>query len=183
MQLKVTSVTKILLTDLDERLDPISIVLEDIEPRKGKIIIECFGESWSSYWGGMGDRTISEFVRSCDNEYLIDKLAPHLNSVVGDFDNLESWFKSNVIKLRREGDLDKGDASELWGDISLWCVNDEPFLHSEKGSLIAYKIFGDRWWELLPEKANHKYVYLDKIVTTVKQGLEEYASLNHGHFS
>ena len=42
-------------------LDPIRVTMEDIEPRKGRINIECYGKAWASYWGGMGDRTIAEF--------------------------------------------------------------------------------------------------------------------------
>lgn len=44
-----------------QNLDSIRVTLEDIEPRKGRINIECYGKAWASYWGGMGDRTIAEF--------------------------------------------------------------------------------------------------------------------------
>ncbi len=52
MKIETSTVTKLTITEV-ARLDPITVILEDIEPRKGKIIIECYGKSWSSYWGGL----------------------------------------------------------------------------------------------------------------------------------
>ncbi|MCK5607797.1 hypothetical protein KAR91_38295 [Candidatus Pacearchaeota archaeon] len=81
-----------------ERLDPITVILEDLEPGKGKIIIECYGESWSSYWGGMGDRTISEFFCSCDNDYLAKNLDSGIPQTV---DDEEKWDDEFDISLKQ----------------------------------------------------------------------------------
>ena len=43
MKINITTVTKIHLTDLD-RLDPVGVILEDLEPRKGKLTIDCYGK-------------------------------------------------------------------------------------------------------------------------------------------
>ena len=48
MKLETSTVTKLQLTELNN-LDPISVILENYEPGKGKIIIECCGKSWSSF--------------------------------------------------------------------------------------------------------------------------------------
>lgn len=64
------------ITDIEsERLDPITVVLEDVGPRRGRLTITCFNGSWCAFWGGMGDRPVREFVRKCDVEYLVGCLA------------------------------------------------------------------------------------------------------------
>lgn len=69
MKVQASNVQKMLITEVPG-LDPVTVILEDIEPRKGKIIIECYSKSWSAYWGGMGDRNIAEFFCSCNDHYL-----------------------------------------------------------------------------------------------------------------
>lgn len=57
-------------------LDPITIYLEDVAPRQGKLVIECYGECWTAYWSGMGDHTLLQFLFSCDSHYVNNKIAP-----------------------------------------------------------------------------------------------------------
>lgn len=57
------------------RLDPITVVLNDVGPGAGMLIIECYGVAWSAYWGGMGDSKIDEFLRSCNPGYIVGKMA------------------------------------------------------------------------------------------------------------
>lgn len=66
MKLELSTVRKIKLTDIDS-LDDISIFLEDFSLGAGQITIYCWGKAWTSFWGGMGDMTISDFFCSCDN--------------------------------------------------------------------------------------------------------------------
>lgn len=58
------------------KLDTITVVLQDVAPHHGRLIIECWGSSWTAYWGGMGDRTLAEFVTSCGADYIFGKLLP-----------------------------------------------------------------------------------------------------------
>lgn len=58
------------------KLDPITVVLQDVEKGHGRLIIECWGSSWAAYWGGMGERTLAEFVMSCGPDYIFTKLLP-----------------------------------------------------------------------------------------------------------
>lgn len=55
-------------------LDPITVVFRDEGPSRGGILVECYGKAWAAFWGGMGDKTVREFVASCDAEYLATKL-------------------------------------------------------------------------------------------------------------
>lgn len=52
------------------RLDPITVFIQNIEPGRGKITVEVFGQSWSTYFGNMGGKTIEQFVRGVDPDYL-----------------------------------------------------------------------------------------------------------------
>lgn len=55
-------------------LDPITVVYRDESPGRGGIIVECYGKAWAAFWGGMGAKTVREFVASCDPDYLATKL-------------------------------------------------------------------------------------------------------------
>lgn len=58
-------------------LDPIRIILYDYGNARGKmIVVECFGDAYSYYWGNMGKETVREFVTTCGEDYLVDKLMP-----------------------------------------------------------------------------------------------------------
>jgi hypothetical protein len=61
------------------RLDPVLVLLQDLEPGKGRITIECYGEAWSTYFSAMGDKTrIREFLRGVHVDYLANRMrAPH----------------------------------------------------------------------------------------------------------
>ncbi|MDD5391165.1 MAG: hypothetical protein PHD37_17650 [Gallionellaceae bacterium] len=56
------------------KLDPITVVLQDIAPKQGRMIIECYGCAWSAYWGGMGNTNIREFILACNAEYIAGKM-------------------------------------------------------------------------------------------------------------
>jgi len=57
-------------------LDAITVFFQDIEPGKGRIVVECFGEAWSAYFNAMGaENTIREFVMGAGGDYLTNKLS------------------------------------------------------------------------------------------------------------
>ena len=55
------------------RLDPVTVIIKD-DISKGKVIIECFGESWSTYFGSIGDRKLNDFISGLDSCYLSNRL-------------------------------------------------------------------------------------------------------------
>ena len=171
MNIETSKATKIILSDLrGYKLDPVTIFLEDLEPRKGKITIECYGESWSSYWGGMGDRTIAEFFVSCDDHYLAKNLSD-IRSNVPDCEALDSWLKNTIIKSRRENDIEPDKARELWDDVELFCSNDKDWLHGLENQRLCSEIIGDNWWYSLPTKLNPEYEYLTRVINAVRDAL------------
>lgn len=173
MKITEPKVRKIKIEDILEshKLDPISVYLEDFEPRKGQIIIKCYDEVWSSFWGGMGSCTISEFFCSCDNGYLSGNLAPGLNSNIVDEDNLLKWVKSKIIERRRSGEIEAEEAKEIWYELEF---TDEIKQWIESGCENSIKIIGPEWWNLdLPQAVNPKYEYLCRIIDTVKEVLKQ----------
>ena len=165
MKTVLSTVKKLLITDV-AGLDPITVFLEDFEPRKGKITIECYGKSCSAYWGGMGGRTIAEFFASCDNDYLAGNLSPSLRSTVTDNEGLPDHARKHICKIRRTDDIHAGDARDLYDDADR--LSDGPNGHES----FMFDVFGDDWHFDLPEKPNHKYKYLCKIIDAVRDGIK-----------
>lgn len=147
MKVETSQIKKLKITGI-ERLDPVSVIFEDFGPGQGKIIIECYGKAWSAYWGGMGDRTISEFFCSCDDGYLSNNLS-NINSSVYDEDKIREDAKQKGI--------------ECWCDDP-W--NDHEFMTAMYGSEMH------DWSYQLPTKTNPDYEYLCRIIHAVQDGIK-----------
>ena len=165
MKIEETKVRKLHVTDIYEShgLDPIHIYLEDYEPRKGKITISCYDKTWHSYWGGMGDRTISQFFLSCDNHYIAKNLSS-INSSINDYEKLSEKIKE---AYGDEIDFDVEDElRELEGD-----QNDGENWVRNNGKIME-EVFGYDWYYDIPTTINPKYKYLCRIIDLVKEVLE-----------
>ncbi len=177
MKITESKIRKIMIEDIlnSHRLDPVSVYLEDFEPRKGKITISCFGVSWTAGWSGMGDRTISQFFCSCDNGYLIENLAGNMNPGVIDEEKSINVLKNRVIECRRGccengNTFDSLEAREAWEEVS---EIEHPKDWIQSNSDLAHKLIGDEWWHFdFPEQPNPDYVYLSRIIDTVKEALK-----------
>lgn len=165
MKIETTNVIKVLISELTN-LDPITVILEDFGPGQGKIIIECWGQSWSSYWGSMGDRTIAQFFISCSEDYIIGKLSPLLRDSVVDTDALPEFVRKEISRGRKLMLYTEEEARELWDKAEY--ISDPV----ESRDLLC-QVLGDEWWRHdLPEKPNHEYVYLCRIIEAVKTALK-----------
>ena len=163
MNIEHSNVKKIKISDV-YGLDPISVYLEDFEPRKGKITISCWDKSWHSYWGAMGDRTIAEFFLSCDNGYLAKNLSS-ISSSVNDYDALAKKILDHYGE-----DIDyfvREEINSMSDDVD-W----DAWLRGE-GHEIMTDVFGEEWWYDIPTMTNPKYKYLCRIIDTVKDALRE----------
>ena len=174
MQVSVTHTTKIVLTEL-EKLDPVTIYLDNPAPSRGKITIECFGKSWSSFWPAMGGRRVEEFFVSCNDDYLAGNLSSCRSHIpVTDMEELGEFLRGRIVEQRRAGELDKDDARKYWDEAdsitltSDYCSNND----------LMYDVLGDDWWLSLPEKENPDYNYLVLVIQTVREGLREYIKGN-----
>lgn len=163
LTITATAITKYVITG-GERLDPITVILEDLGPGQGRIIIECYGKTWSAYWGAMA-RPIAAFILQADNGYLVGKLAPGLDSTIpDDGDALTIKAKGEIIRRRRLGDLTSDTARDLFDRCDTLTTTDSDSM---------YAIFGDDWWNDLPTMPNPAYDYIDRIVTAVRDGLRQ----------
>lgn len=157
-----------------ERLDPVRVMIENIEPGKGLLTITCFGRSWNGAWGSMGGGTVQEFVKWVSNDYLIGCLAPRLESTVDDDNEANLIFvKLQIIKLRREREIERCEAREMWteaDDAENVKANCCDFLVGDK----LLNLFGDdSWYAGWPTVPNHEYQYLERILEAVRAGLNE----------
>lgn len=55
-------------------LDPVTVVFRDEGPSRGGMVVECYGKAWAAFWGGMGSKTVREFVAECGPDYVANKL-------------------------------------------------------------------------------------------------------------
>jgi hypothetical protein len=166
MKVEKSCVTKLMIAGVPS-LDPITVYAEDIAPRQGKIIIECYGQSWSAYWGGMGDGTIAEFFCSVSQDYIANCMSRSIDSSVFDPDAVKDHAKREIIKQRRARHLSADDAREEYDEIEDSIIDDDPWRSCD----LMQKIYGDEWWYRLPSKPNPDYVYLSRIIKAVQEAL------------
>lgn len=183
MNIEKSTVTKLLITGAPA-LDPITVFLEDIEPRRGKIIIECYGKSWSSYWGGMGSNTIAQFFCSMDEHYLAKNLSD-IHADIVDGDSIKDGAFRQIIALRKgrmvrsrlsvdgyvrigRNDITAEEARELWEEVEDASFGSDGWSDPS----LMQKVFGDEWWYQLPTKPNADYQYLCRIIKAVQQALQ-----------
>lgn len=158
-----------------ERLDPVRVMIENYEPGRGRITITCYGKAWTAAWFAMGENsTVQEFFQRVNNEYLIRNLVPGLRPFVDDDNDANVIFvKSEIIKLRRDQEIDAEKAREMWDeaenadDVKACCC--EYGIGNELLSLFG----DDPWYAGWPSVPNHKYQYLNRIIDAVRAGLSQ----------
>lgn len=59
------------ITNPAPNLDPIDVIFLDHSPGRGRIIVRVYSQSWTAWWGAMGEHhTVRTFFMSCDCHYL-----------------------------------------------------------------------------------------------------------------
>jgi len=201
MNIERTQVTKLVITGA-EALDPITVILEDLgsrthkregEPdhisRQGKVIIECYGESWSGYWGGMGNRTVAQFITDESVEYVVGCLARGsvIDRQVFCGQTLEDAVRRIIVACRRGRESwryecghidDKDEARRLYDEAENLRHFDtaEGLMHSRDASDLLTVLFGDEWHYAVSDHAfvtHPKRLYLARIVKAVQDGLSQ----------
>jgi hypothetical protein len=54
-------------------LDPVTVIYRD-DKGAGMVFVECYGETWSTYFGSIGPRSLVNFVASVHPDYLANRL-------------------------------------------------------------------------------------------------------------
>lgn len=169
MNIERKKVETLRITDI-EGLDPVTVMLENFEPGKGKITIECYGESWSTYWGSMGCDTVEAFFCSCDEHYIAKNLSS-IDSDVIDVEATINQLKKIVIEQRKTGLIEKREARKQIIEIE---EIENPHDWIRWGGDSVNELLGCEPWHFdFPTKPNHHYEYLCRIINTVKRALRE----------
>jgi hypothetical protein len=165
-KLTCSTVTKLLLSEL-KNLDPITVIIENMGEGRGRIIIECYGNVWSSFWPAMSG-TIEEFFIYCNDSYLVNCLSNGLSPTMEDEDATEEKIRRAVCKARHARLISHDDAIVIWEHSTMADLRDSLYM-------FAPALFGCDWYDVpVPQKANYHYVYLCRIINAVKEGLKEY---------
>ncbi len=171
MNITTSMVKKLKITGL-ENLDPITVIAENFGPGSGKIIIECFGESWSHYWSHMGEQyTLETFFCKASDDYIAGKLCSGRTDEP-DWDGMPERIRKEVIKMRREGELEKHQAREFFNDAS--SIDHELSVHFNSDLMSV--VFGDDWMCCIPDKPTREYRYVTKIIPVVKEAFLKVAA-------
>jgi len=196
LQVERSTVTKLVITGA-ARLDAITVFLEDFGRRdcpiesdqnyqtaQGKITINCWDKSWNAYWGGMGPRTVAEFVAKCDWPYVLNCLDRGISSTRFSGAALHAFAKKCIVQRRRQqtgrhdwelGELSKSEARELWQDIEALTSVESPNECWHHSKLLT-ELFGDEWHYPVDDKAieeNHEFTYLRRVVEAVQDALRQ----------
>lgn len=166
MKIESKLVTQLTITDV-KNLDPIRVFMEDLGPNQGRLIIECYGKSWSTYWGSMGG-TLAEFIRDVNVGYIVGKIS-NIESEIFNPDGIKEHVKKEILSDRRNWNIGPETARELWDAIDLEYVYES--LEANVG--LMSKVFGEEWFHCVPMKPNPDYIYLERIVTAVKEAVEK----------
>jgi hypothetical protein len=170
MKIETSIVEKMTIRDCPDRLDTINVYFEDFGPGQGKVNIDVYGDAWSYYWCAMGkDYTVKRFFLKASLSYIISKLSTGISSDITDesADALDKGIRSEILKLRFQKELTEEEARDLWDRC--WSIDDGALRNEE----LLQDVFGDEWYYCLPTKENPKYLYLEKIVKTIKKALKE----------
>jgi len=173
MNIEKSTINKLRITDV-ERIDLLNVLYEDIEPGKGRVIIECYGKSWTSYWSAIGkNRKITQFFIDCNNEYLFDRFAARSDRLVEDIDAIIIKAKKHIIQLRKDASITEFNARELWEKA----LNIESV---EQDYSVLNEIFeeDEDWNHDIPYKDSSDYVYLCKIFNVVREAFQKIINSN-----
>lgn len=157
-----------------ERLDPIRVMIENYEHGKGRITITCYGKAWTAAWFAMGGDDVQTFIKRVSNDYLIDNFDPQLLSTVDDDNDANLLFvKSEIIKLRREREIDAVLAREMWYEAENADDVKESCCCFGVGNKLLNLFGDDPWYANWPTAPNPKYQYLERVLNAVRDGLKQ----------
>lgn len=121
MKIEESLIKQIKVSDI-ERLDPITIIVEDITYGKANVTIKCYDKSWTSYWGAMGG-SVKDFFSRVNVGYLVNCFDRGIRSETDEKDvhemtkTFHKKMRELILEKRRDECISKGVARELWDEI------------------------------------------------------------------
>jgi hypothetical protein len=170
MKVEISQVTKLLIRDV-KNIDVIAVYLEDFLPGVGKATITCANDSWSYGWSAMGTTNdIRKFLIQCDTPYLAQKFGPNVPRTETDHGNVVKAARTQILETRKSDGVSKETARKMYDEAEdLFDIEPSSSEYADQ----MYEIYGDEWWHCLPTVPHYQYVYLCKIIDTVKEALKE----------
>ncbi|EIM1710235.1 hypothetical protein JFQ88_004132 [Aeromonas dhakensis] len=174
MKIVTSTIQKVWIPESDD-LDPITVYLENYEPGRGKITIECWGKAWSAAWPAMSKRSIEQFFIDTGVPYLVGCLAPGVESEVlnPDLDELRAKVCRDIFSRRRTHHFDKDMRRELYEQAQVLEISSNDCSDYE----LMAAVYGCEWWRDGPDELkvpNQQYVHLCRVIEAVKEGLKAY---------
>jgi hypothetical protein len=127
-----------------EKLDPISVYMEDIKDGVGKLTVTCYGKSWTGFWASMGKGvTLKEFILSASNDYIQNKIST-TKSTIDDWNAFGDKGRCKILERRRDLDISGHRARELYN-----CMHELDGLEEVTASYhtdLLHDVFGPEWW-------------------------------------
>lgn len=57
-----------------DRLDPVTVYIKQYSDTASRVIVQCYAQAWTAYWGAHGSDGVERFMLSCGNDYIADNL-------------------------------------------------------------------------------------------------------------
>ncbi len=105
-----------------ERLDPITIIVEDVAHGKAHVTIKCYDKSWTSYWGAMGG-SVKDFFTRCNVHYLVNCFDRGISPTTDEKDvhemtkTFHKKIRELILEKRRDEYISKIEARGLWNHL------------------------------------------------------------------
>lgn len=170
MKVTQSQVQKIRIEGIEQShsLDPIEVIIENYGGGQGKILISCWGESWTGFWGSMGG-TIEQFFQHVSNDYLIEKMSNY-RATEPDLEGDCNYLLKLVLEGRRRGDLEKEEARAAFEYLSAFYIDREIVMNCQTPEeLRCIEGMDEPWYLDWPKKENSKYAYLSRILDVVRE--------------
>ncbi|WP_210498867.1 hypothetical protein [Vibrio crassostreae] len=166
MSISITeSTTKTITINGESVDDPITLFVNDIDKGKGSVTIKCYDSAWTAYWGGMGDRTVLEYLATAQQYSLVNYLASQPTEVVCN----DSLIKAMTDVI--EGQFESGFISELDRDLALEDI--EGYEYECHADSDPCEWLEPEWHYELPMKPSREWTWLEKIVETIQKALND----------
>lgn len=189
MKIEEGLVRQIKISEVED-LDPIRVVVEEYTKGEAKVIVECYGQSWSSYWGSMGG-SIKEFFTRTNVDYLVNCFERGIRPSTGELDTdaMKETFVSKVRECVLERVKEGYTKSPANRDVYDECVEvsldqiapEHPY---DCWNFEHYSMTEGSWEEVFYDKefftewmenkvppvfmVNHEYEYLYRIISVVR---------------
>lgn len=181
MKITKSTVEKIRITEV-KNCDPIEVYFEDLGPRQGQVVIRCWGNAWSSYWGGIGENGIKQFFLSCDKYYLTKNFMSAGKMTEPDVEATIKMVKRIILQSRRNGEVSAKDVRNFWDErVVSWCENLEDcgtidqighWINDNYESCGGVHIFDD-WYFRIVQKPTSDCLWLrDRIIPAIQEALK-----------